>query len=171
MDSTKISSQQQERIIDDWVQALLDSYPAEGGKFFGKGTNEFSNPVGSTFKKSIAVLFDLLIGEEEIVGGKDAVDGIVRIRAVQGFLPSQALSPFFAIKKIVKTRLGEDGFDEKMDKRLEQLLFLAFDQYMACRETLWQHKANSLYDRTHRLLEKNRLLVDAGESEKIGGFV
>ncbi len=151
-----------EQIVGDWVRVLLDSYPAEGGKFFGRATNEFSNPVGSTFKKNIAALFDVLVAEDVIEKGRSAVDGIVRIRAVQGFSASQAVSPLFAIRGIVRSRLGEDAsaFEGQLEKRLEALVLLAFDQYMACRETLWQQKANSLYDRTHRLLEKHKLLQE-----------
>ncbi len=149
-----------EQILEQWVKVFLDSYPAEGGKFFGRTTNPFSNPVGNTFKKNIAALFDLLVEESNIEQGRSAVDGIVRIRAVQGFLPSQALAPFLAIRGIVRSRLGEEktAFEERLGNRLDELMLLAFDQYMACRETLWQQKANSLYDRTHRLLEKHNLL-------------
>lgn len=154
-----------EQIIGQWVKVLLDSYPAEGGKFFGRKTNEFSNPVGATFKKNIAALFDFLTEEDDIEKGRSTVDGIVRIRAVQGFSASQAVAPLFAIRGIIRSCLGEDtgAFEGQLERRLEKLVLLAFDQYMACREILWQQKANSLYNRTHRLLEKHKLLRETDD--------
>lgn len=162
-----------ERILAGWVQALLDSYPAEGGKFFGRGSNQFSNPVGSTFRRSVAALFDLLVSDAPVENGRDALDGIVRIRAVQGFTPSGAVAPLLGIKDVLRSELEpEDIFSESylaLEKKIDAMLCIAFDQYMQCRETLWKQKANSLYDRTHRLLEKHNLLQEQEKGDS-GSF-
>jgi len=86
---------------------------------------------------------------------------------VQGFVPSVALSFLPALKEIVRRQLEKVGSAEQADAmlhdwntRVDRLTMLGFDLYMNCRELLWKQKANQLYSRTHKLLERANLLKD-----------
>lgn len=46
------------------------------------------------------------------------------------------------------------------NRTLDQLIMLGFELYVNCREILWQQKANQLYSRTHKLLERANLLKE-----------
>jgi hypothetical protein len=85
-----------------------------------------------------------------------------------GVCAFRGLVLFPALKEIVRRQIGKsvsfgigDALMYELNTRIDRLTMIAFDLYMSCRETLWQQKANQLYSRTHKLLEKANLLKDA----------
>src|SRR3989304_4581594 len=99
------------------------------------------------------------------------LDGIVRIRAVQDFTPSQALAFVFALKKVIRGELGRPphlyplplgggGQGEggewaedlgALDGRIDEVALLAFDLFMRCREQMFTIKADEARRRTSLL--------------------
>ncbi|BDV00829.1 hypothetical protein TDMWS_09140 [Thermodesulfomicrobium sp. WS] len=165
MDLERTLRERQSAIAEEWAGAILRAYPEEGAKFFGSVHNRFANPAGYTFRTNTErILANLFQGGREAECAKD-LDGILRIRAVQGLSPSVALSFIPALKEILYRELCSVTGPEQADAllhdwyvRIDRLLLMGFDIYMNCRETLWQQKANQLYDRTHKLLEKANLI-------------
>lgn len=163
MDLERTLRERQSAIAEEWTGAILRTYPEEGGKFFASVNNRFSNPAGYTFRTNTErILAKLLDGATEAECAKD-LDGILRIRAVQGLSPSVALSFIPALKEILYREVSRvaseaDALLHDWYIRIDRLLLMGFDIYMNCREMLWQQKANQLYDRTHKLLEKANLL-------------
>ena len=95
------------------------------------------------------------------------LDGIVRIRAVQDFAPSQAVSFIFVLKGVVrgelKNELLENRFSEELaafDSAVDVLALFAFDIYMKCREKIYELKAKEATNMTFRLLQQARIIVD-----------
>jgi len=153
-------------ICSQWTDAIIKTYPEEGAKFFSGSSNQFSNPVGHTFRNNIEKIFSILVEGDDVSACTKDLDGILRIRAVQGFAPSVALSFLPALKEIVYREVNKAGVGDVGDMlhdwniRIDRLTMLGFDLYVSCREVLWQQKANQLYSRTHKLLEKANLLRD-----------
>lgn len=167
MDFNKFLSENQARIADEWVAAIINTYPEEGGKFFSGGRNQFANPVGHTFRANISKMLATLINTGTVEDCATELDGILRIRAVQGFKPSVALSFIPALKEIVRREYLKVCAEDRVDAALyawnisiDRLMLLGLDLFMSCREVLWQQKANQLYSRTHKLLEKANLITD-----------
>ena len=97
---------------------------------------------------------------------------IIRIRAIQNFSPSQAVAFVFFLKTVIRDALeGEirqSGIKEELliiETRIDQLALLAFDQYMACREKLYDLKANELRRQTHRLLQRAKIIGEPPASD------
>lgn len=152
-------------IAAQWADAIFHTYPEEGAKFFSGSSNQFANPVGHTFRSNVSRMLNLLSGAEDVSACSKDLDGILRIRAVQGFTPSVALCFLPALKEIVRREITKVCPEESVfaslnewNVRVDRLTMLGFDLYMACREVLWQQKANQLYTRTHKLLERANLL-------------
>ncbi|HCU69711.1 MAG TPA: hypothetical protein DGF30_10955 [Desulfomicrobium sp.] len=167
MEFSKFLTDNQKGICAQWTDAIIKTYPDEGAKFFSGSSNQFANPVGHTFRSNIEKIFMTLLRGGDVAECSTDLDGILRIRAVQGFAPSVALSFLPALKEIVRRELAKTGRVQEMDEalhdwnvRVDRLTMLGFDLYMACREVLWKQKANQLYSRTHKLLEKANLLKD-----------
>ena len=167
MELSKFLTDNQKGICAQWTDAIIKTYPDEGAKFFSGSSNQFANPVGHTFRSNIEKIFMTLLRGGDVAECSTDLDGILRIRAVQGFAPSVALSFLPALKEIVRRELAKTGRGQEMDEalhdwnvRVDRLTMLGFDLYMACREVLWKQKANQLYNRTHKLLEKANLLKD-----------
>jgi hypothetical protein len=155
------------KIATAWLDRFLETYKSQGAKFFRETRNEFANPVGTTFRSCLEGLLDYLLQENDGEGLEQLVDGVVRIRAVQGFAPSAATDFVFTIKNILKAEAGAElatpeGIREweAIESRIENMTRIAFDLYMACREKIWKHKANHLYNRTNQLLKKSHLIEE-----------
>ncbi|AMD92934.1 RsbRD N-terminal domain-containing protein [Desulfomicrobium orale] len=153
------------QICVQWTEAVIRTYPEEGAKFFSAPSSQFANPVGHTFQANIERMFLTLARGLDVTECTKELDGILRIRAVQGFTPSAALCFLPALKEIVYREISRAYPQENMTEALhdwnvvvDRLTMLGFDIYMGCREVLWKQKANQLYDRTHKLLEKSNLL-------------
>jgi hypothetical protein len=70
---------------------------------------------------------------------------MIRIRAVQDFLPSKAIGFVFLLKRVIQEELGrevrERGLGEELldfERQIDDLALLAFDVYMQCREKIFE---------------------------------
>lgn len=167
MELQKFLADNHHAICAQWSEAIIKTYPEEGAKFFSGSSNQFANPVGHTFRNNVERIYKILLSDADVAECSTDLDGILRIRAVQGFAPSVALSFLPALKEIVRRQLEKAGPVEQADAKLhdwntrvDRLTMLGFDLYMNCRELLWKQKANQLYSRTHKLLERADLLKD-----------
>jgi len=89
------------------------------------------------------------------------LEGIVKIRSVQQFNPSQALSFIFMLKKALRMELADQEANIRYQEELrllettiDQVALLLFDSYMAYREKIYEIKANELKMRSLKLLER-----------------
>jgi len=113
--------------------------------------------------------------------GSSFLDNIIRIKAIQDFTPSQAISFIFDLKKIVREEFKSDnsGFEDriseelsKLDSRIDNLALEAFDIYMKCREKIYDLRAKEFQDKTFRLLQMANLIYNPElRSEEDHGLV
>ncbi|NLY42301.1 MAG: hypothetical protein GX055_11890 [Desulfovibrionales bacterium] len=167
MDVHSFLTDHQNSLVAQWADALFQTYPEEGAKFFSGSKNQFANPAGHTFRTNLDIIFRTLASGQGAAACTKELDEIMRIRAVQGFSPSVALCFLPALKEIVLREAVKIFPDKSVDELLrdwnrtvDQLIMLGFDLYVNCREILWQQKANQLYNRTHKLLERANLLKE-----------
>jgi len=159
-------------ILKKWIDHILDTYPAETANFLRQKDSRFANPVGHSVSEGVEGIFeDLLQGIDQ-----DRVsvflDNIIRIRAIQEFTPSQAISFIFFLKKIIRDELAKESrgnslFDELalLENQIDSLGLLAFDIFMRCREKLYDIKANEMRHNTFRLLQKANMICEKPEEE------
>jgi hypothetical protein len=152
VDLIGILDRKKKTVLDRWFQQVADSYPAETSLFLRSKQDRFANPVGSAVRGGLKGLLDGLLSG---AGGEEMapfLDDIVRIRAVQEFSPSAAVSFLFALKRIIRETAEENGQGnpaglDAMEAQIDRLALLAFDNYMACREKLFEIKLRELRDR------------------------
>jgi hypothetical protein len=154
-------------VVGRWLDLIFESYPADAQRFLRKQKDRFSNPVGTTITKEIENLYDELISGFEPNRVSVLLDGIIRIRAVQDFPPSQALTFVFHLKKAIKEALKNEILEDRlsedlsaMESKIDDLALLAFDIYMNCREKLDEIKANAAKNQVSRLLKRAGMIVD-----------
>lgn len=136
-------------IVRAWLARMLDTYPSQTSRFLGQESDAFRNPIGHTFQESLGTLLDELLGEMNVEKVKPLLDGIVRIRAVQDFTASEAVAFLFALKTVMREEARSQGHDAGeaadlaiLDSRIDEMVLLAFDLFMRCREQLCEIKAN-----------------------------
>ncbi len=155
-------------ILKKWFDAVVETYPNETSTFLKKQKAQFANPVGYTLSEGLGHLFDALLRGMLPDTVSRFLDNIVRIRAIQEFAPSEAVSFIFQLKKLVRQELGTEilhqhGIAEELaalDSAIDDLALYAFDLYMKCREKIYDIKANEARNMTFRLLQQARLIVD-----------
>ncbi|MDH5655173.1 MAG: RsbRD N-terminal domain-containing protein [Spirochaetia bacterium] len=143
------------KIFEEWKKVSL--LPFQEGSTFYKNTGQFSNPVAWTTEKELNNIYDALTGLLDEKSVDRAIDGIVRIRAVQEASPSdsiQFLSNFKTVLKnqfkdfeSLKLKSGETiSMDEFSDmiSGIDRLIYRAFDLYMSCREQLFKIKLDQI---------------------------
>ena len=158
-------SQKRQAILTLWFDTIVETYPPETAKFLRSQKSQFANPVGSTILRGIEGVFDALIEGGEPQKISPFLDNIIRIRAVQDFTASQAVSFIFSLKTTIRDSLGaeiaEQGLTEDLvllESRIDDLALMTFDIYMKCREKIYDLKANEARKMTFRLIERmNRL--------------
>lgn len=162
-----ILSEKKPDILRQWIDYILDTYPAETAKFLREKKNRFTNPVAHSVAEGAEGIFENLL--QGIDQNKVSVflDNIIRIRAIQEFTPSQAIAFVFALKKIVRDELTkeirEHGLSDELtliEDNIDSLGLLAFDIFMRCREKLYDIKANEMRNMTFRLLQQANLVSE-----------
>lgn len=121
-----------EIVAERWIERTLESYPAATLPFASGEQDPFRNPGGHAVKTSLTTLARELLGEMNGKAIAPALDGMVRLRAVQDFRPSEALRFIFDLRDVVAEVTGE--VPRALENRIDELALMAFDQYMACRD-------------------------------------
>ena len=148
-------------VLERWRARILESYPEQTARFLATEKDEFANPVGHAFLRDTEVLLNELTQELDLKRALPALDGIIRIRAVQGFPPSQAIGFVFMLKEVVRElscsypqaeSLKEElrAFESDIDK----LVLASFDVFIACRQRIHDVAQSQLKSMVHVLIER-----------------
>lgn len=138
--------QHKKAILERCVTLTLEAYPQETTRFLRDEKDPFVNPIGQTLNRELEKIFDGLIPFTDLEELDAPLDAIIRIQAVQGFPPSEALAFLPILKRSIREHVS-DSIDGKsgsglsaelaqLESRLDDLLFRAFDIYMECREKI-----------------------------------
>jgi hypothetical protein len=160
-------------ILQRWIRLILDTYPPDTASFLQREKDQFLNPVGYTIAHESEAILDGLARGMPVEELGPALDNIIRLRAVQDFAPSQAVSFVFLLKRAVREALATDKSDKPSQEDLlafeswvDGLALLAFDTYMRRRERIFEIKTKEIKGRADRVLDRlNRIYGDAGQPE------
>jgi len=152
-------AEHQDEILKRWVEHTIEDYPEETAKFLRSKTDRFANPVGAGLREGLAELLDGIIRGVEPEELSSALDRVIRVRAVQEFAPSAAVSFVFDLKGILREVVGDtnveaNGSLDLIDQRIELLGMCAFDVYMRCREQMWSIRAQEIRNQSVGIMER-----------------
>jgi len=159
-------------ILSKWFDLTIGTYPEQTAQFLKSKKNQFANPVGYTLFKEIEPILEGLCNRVECNALQPFLENIIRIRAIQDFSPSQAVSFVFLLKQVIRAEMeveiqkgavGRELLD--LESRIDELGLLSFNIFMKCREKIYDLKANELKNRTVRLLKRAKLVVEDSEDE------
>lgn len=154
-------------LVARWVDSIVETYPPETAKFLKNKKDQFQNPVGHTIVAETKNLFDQVLEGVDREKATPFLDRIIRVRALQEFTPSQALSFVFSLKYIIREIVGPEIDTEALDQELVDLeasldfmALVAFDIYMSCREQVLDIRAKEVQQNAYLLLRRANLLVE-----------
>jgi len=167
MDLKQILKKNKSAFVKEWFRATIDTYPAQSAKILGKDSNRFDNPVGAATHETIEDVFDLILGDFNQEMLEKALDPVIRIRAVQAFSASEAVSFVFALKEIGE-KILDDSVIKKFDKLVDKIALASFNRLMKCKEDIFLLKATESKRRIHRAFERAGLVAELTEEDLLG---
>lgn len=158
-------------IVKKWFELVIGTYPQDASRFLQNQKDPFANPVGRNTLNGLEGLVDSLFKE----GNRDSLlsflDQIIRMRAVQAFSPSEAISFIFSLKDIVREFIDpsptDQGFMDEwlsFESKIDQLALIAFDVYTQCREKMYEIRVNEVRRTSLSALKRANLITETPET-------
>ena len=149
-------------LCERWLDAILAQYGALTAVRWRRERDPFANPVGHTLASGLPDLLRAVLGDgEPDERARAALEAIVRIRSVQDLAPSRAVGFLAPLRDVIRAELGaelEGGAHARdlaaIDARIEQLVLLAFDGYVAVREQVFRLRQEELKRSVGSLLRR-----------------
>lgn len=120
-----------------WLALTFETYPPATRRFLLAEKDVFRNPVGAALREGIPRLAEELCGGMNGEAVAQALEGIVRIRAVQDFSARQAVEFLFLAKQALRETLPGEA-ESALESRVDEMALTAFDLYVRCREQLFE---------------------------------
>ena len=153
-------SQNRDAILERWFRLILETYPADSARFLRQEKDGFNNPVGNTISRETEMLYDEMLGGMAPEKVSMALDNILKIRAVQDYSPSRAIAPVLLLKKAVRDTLENQLRDSTLlrellafESRVDDMVLLAVDIYVKCREKIYQIRVNEVKAERERIYQ------------------
>lgn len=161
MELKTLLEKNRETILGRWFNLIAGSYPRATSEFLAKQADRFRNPVGHAIAHSTGRIYDQVVSAMNRDELLHALDGIIRIRSVQDFSPSEAVAFVFQLKAVIRDVLegqlqGSGKWNDLADleSRIDRVALLAFEKYTECREKLHEIRHGEIERRTTRLRER-----------------
>ncbi|MDM8535681.1 RsbRD N-terminal domain-containing protein [Desulfobacterales bacterium HSG17] len=173
MNLDQLINENQTKIVNAWFNAAADTYKPDTSKFIKGQSDAFHNPVGAHLKEALKDILATMLQEKSLEEWHRAMDMPIRIRAVQSFDASEAVAFVFLLKNVLRQIFKKELKSSKIslimdqwDAKIDRLALVAFDRYVACREKIFDLKANESKKRTLRAFERAGLLRDLPDDDK-----
>ncbi|WFS62980.1 RsbRD N-terminal domain-containing protein [Pseudodesulfovibrio thermohalotolerans] len=154
-------------LSEKWADLVLKTYPKETQKVWSRQKDRFQNPVGAAIIEATGELIDHLIEWQDAGRIAVSLDRLIRIRAVQDFTPSQAISFVYLLKKLLRDEffrpMKKNGtLDEllKFEAKVDNLAMMSFDIYCKSREEVFRFRVEEVKRTQSSLLRKAGLVAD-----------
>ncbi len=131
--------------------------------FLASQGNRFSNPVGHEINTAAGELFDAIVDGGSGNRIRLALDGLIKIRAVQDFAPSEAVGFIFSLRRIMLDEIhqaisGGAQVDEILGvvSDFDTAALAAFAAYAEAKEKISQLRFAGLKSRSEGSLGEKR---------------
>ncbi len=167
----KLLEQKKNEIVKQWFEMVVKTYAPDAAQFIKKQPDQFTNPIGSTYSKNLAILFDQLLSGPDATAVKKHLNPIIRIRAVQNFSPSQAIAFIYGLKTIIRDSVKKELENSRtvnellqLESKIDSLGLAAFDIFMECREKIYELKTNLEKNKIYKAFERAGLITETPEN-------
>jgi hypothetical protein len=151
----------EEAVVGRWLDDILSGYAPETSAFLENKGNRFANPVGHTLREGTRAILRCLLEKASPEQICRHLDEMIRVRAIQDFTASEAVSFIFLLKRAVRQELAGEapglGAElAKFDAEVDQVALFAFDIYTRCRGQVYELRINEVKRNVSAILERTR---------------
>ena len=150
-------AERRDEILERWINDIVEGYPKETANFLRSKKDRFANPVGAGLHEGLAEILDGVLNDVDSNELTQALDRVIRVRAVQEFSPSAAVGFVFDLKCLLREVAEEHGVEASLknfDQKIERVGLCAFDVYMRCREEMWSIRAREIRNQSVGIMER-----------------
>ncbi|NNF99060.1 MAG: RsbRD N-terminal domain-containing protein [Desulfobacteraceae bacterium] len=173
MNLDKLLESKKTTIVDKWFNSVIQTYAPDAAQFFKNQKDQFHNPVGTAARKSLDAVFSGLMAGLDPARLEPELDPLIRIRAVQDFSPSRAVSFLFDLKDILRSSLKKELPKENLEaqllafeRKIDQVGLLGFEIYTRCREKILELKVSTERNKIYRAFSRAGLIAEVLEDDQ-----
>ncbi len=162
-----VLAERKTELSEKWADLVLQTYPKETQKIWGRQKDRFQNPVGAAIIDATRDLMDLIIDWTDAEKIAQGLDTLIRIRSVQDFTPSQAISFVFLLKKLLRDEffknMKADGtLDDllRFEAKIDNMALMSFDIYSKGREQIFRLRVDEVKRAQSQLLKRAGMIAD-----------
>ncbi len=162
-----VLAERKSELSEKWADLVLQTYPKETQKVWGRQKDRFQNPVGASIIEATREIFDLMLEWKDADKIAVSLDQLIRIRSVQDFTPSQAVSFVFLLKKLLRDEFfkpmkkdGTLGDLLRFEAKIDNLAMMSFDIYTKSREQVYRLRVEEVKRAQSSLLRKAGMVAD-----------
>lgn len=157
MKLAEILTSRTDDIARRWFERVLDTYPPETAKLWKSRRDAFQNPVAHIMDGALKGLVVEVVRWQDADAIAAHITDIVRIRSVQDFPPSKALSFVYLFKGIVRELCEKHGIDDEerrtYESRVDNMALIAMDVYAECKRLIYQMRVDEFKRTYHRVFQ------------------
>jgi hypothetical protein len=160
MELSKLLEKRRSAILETLLDEIFDTYPADTSRFLKGENDRFANPVGHTITANAELILNGLIKKADTASLAACLEQIMRIRAVQDFTPSQAVSFINSLKTVItgqlKTEINRYNlWDElaEFETRIDSLSQCAYELHTEMKKRIDIIRTKEL-DNSERFLKR-----------------
>jgi len=161
MTFTELLQKNKDAIIQRWLEKVFTTYSGEASAALLGEKDPFANPVGMSLRKGTRGIFEALLDGMNVEKIRRYLNEILKIRAVQEFSASQAVSFLFLLKEALQEELGQAAKDSRfsselteLDGQIDRIALDAFDIYVRYREQVYELRVNEVKRRGLWVVDK-----------------
>ena len=168
-----ILAEHRDAVVTEWVDAIHGTYAIDTVGFLRSKKNQFTNPVGHKTREAVPVLVDFLFNKDiSIEAVRQALDEIVRVRAVQNFPPDKGMAVLFLIKNIIRKHAGE-AIDKagltaelyELESQVDALALQGFAIYCECQLKVERMRVDEFKRKHHQLIRRAERILENPDGE------
>ena len=120
-------------IVEAWFSKAVEIYPEAVRNGMTRASDRFRNPLAYNLRESLAVLANEIAGDMRPAAITVALDGIIRIRAVQECTAEEAIAFAARLGDVIREQHAEALFPDS-EQRVRALADSAREHYATCRK-------------------------------------
>jgi hypothetical protein len=148
---SQLLEKRKDTIARRWLEGAMAAYPGESAAAFMRQKDPFANPVGHSLRVGTREALDGLLQGANAERISECLHEIIKIRAVQQFSPSEAVSFVFCLKEAIRAEGREELGDAKFcselvqfERQIDRVALAAFDLFVQCREQVYELRVNEM---------------------------
>lgn len=153
-------AQRRDSIRQKWLNTIFETYPADSHPFLKNRKDPFANPVGHAITRAVDSILQALFSAGKTFQNGEALEELIKIRAVQEFTPTQAVHFILLLKTVLRNELDEEIADKQdfqdllaLESDIDRVALAAFDAYMQARQTLFDIRIRELKSNTQGIIQ------------------